>query len=596
MKTIRQSEPNDLTELRRVLSARLSHQAVVAELGQVALGGLELGRLFDLAAELVCEVLDVEFSEVLRRSSSGESLVVVAGNGWGDQVLVGETTVPCGHGSQGGYALLADEPVIVKDLAGESRFAPGPLLTDHGVVCGMSVVIPDRDEPYGVLGVHTLHQRHFTVQDTDFLRLVAHIVGGAVQTDGFKQQIESQSRIQDRRLRYQVALAKCAEALLVSSGDDQQRRAAEALLSATEAAHVFVERNVMDPDLGFCSKTVAEFERPGLPGSEVDDPYWDLVPWDRMPTSRSYLERGEPFVVIPDQLEGVEYEQYAADPYPIASELNIPIFVDGEWAGLVAFSDIVVREWTDEDVSLLTTAARMIGAFWEREIARESLRHLLRSKDELIGSISHELRTPLTAVIGYGQILHQDDSGLSADERAEMISTILEESMDLANIVDDLLVAAMAEAGTLSVVNVPVDLRAQAAQVLETWSSEGAEHIELTGDAIRAGGDPARVRQILRNLISNAFRYGGATIRVNVSSDDSTVRVAVSDDGPGIPPEEREQIFGSYQRASQAPGLTDSLGLGLSISRKLARLMDGDLTYRHHHRESIFELVLPKVK
>jgi signal transduction histidine kinase len=394
-----------------------------------------------------------------------------------------------------------------------------------------------------------------------------------------------------------VALAECAEALLVSSGDDQQQQAAEALLSATEADHVFVERNVMDPDLGFCSKTVAEFERPGLPGSEVDDPYWDLVPWDRMPTSRSHLERGEPFVVIPEQLEGVEYEQYAADPYPIKSELDIPIFVDGEWAGLVAFANIsVARDWTDEDVSLLTTAARMIGAFWEREIARESMRHLLRSKDELIASISHEMRTPLTAVIGYGQILHQDDSGLSADERAEMIRTILEEGVDLANIVDDLLVAAMAEGGTLTVANVPVDLRAQTAQVLEIWPSEGARHIELTGTSIRAVGDPARVRQILRNLVSNALRYGGNTIRVNVSSDDSTARVAVSDDGPAIPPEERGRIFESYQRARQAPGLTGSLGLGLAISRRLARLMDGDLTYRYEAGESIFELLLPNAK
>lgn len=596
MKTTCPSLFSDLTELRSVLSTRLSHQAVVAELGQVALSGLELGRLFDLAVELLCEVLDVEFSEVLRRSSSGESLVVVAGSGWGDQVLVGETTVPCDQGSQGGYALLSDEPVVVKDLANETRFAPGPLLSDHRVVSGMSVVIPDRDEPYGVLAVHTLHRRRFTVHDTDFLRSVAHVIGGAVQADNLRQQIESQSCFQERRLRYQVALAECAEALLASRGDDQQRRAAEALMSATKADYVFVERNVVDPDLGFCSQTVAEIERPGLPYSEIDDDYWDLVPWDRMPTSRSHLERGEPFVVIPDQLEGVEHELYAADPYPIASELDIPIFVNGEWAGLVAFSDIVVREWTDEDVSLLTTAARMIGAFWERGIARENLRHLLRSKDELIGSISHELRTPLTAVIGYGQILHQEGSALPADERAEMIQTILEESLDLANIVDDLVVAAMAEAGTLNVVTVPVDLQAQTAQVLESWSSQGAEHIELAGASTRALGDPARVRQILRNLISNALRYGGNTIRVNVSSDDSTVRVAVIDNGPGIPPEEREQIFESYQRASRAPGLTDSLGLGLSISRKLARLMDGDLTYRRHQGESIFELLLPKAK
>ena len=216
MKTIRPSVSSDLTELRSAFSARLSHQAVVAELGQVALSGLELGRLFDLAVELLCETLDVEFSEVLRRSSPGGSLVMVAGSGWRDHVLVGETTIPCDHGSQAGYALLSNKPVIVEDLVNESRFAPGPLLTDHAVASGMSVVIAGRYEPYGVLGVHTLHRRRFTVDDTDLLRSVGSIIGGAVQADRFEQQIESQSRFQERRLRYQVALAECAEALLVS--------------------------------------------------------------------------------------------------------------------------------------------------------------------------------------------------------------------------------------------------------------------------------------------------------------------------------------------------------------------------------------------
>lgn len=230
----------------------------------------------------------------------------------------------------------------------------------------------------------------------------------------------------------------------------------------------------------------------------------------------------------------------------------------------------------------------------ERVHARKELEASLRSKDQLIASISHELRTPLTAVVGFARLLQDQASGLSGEERAEMIRTIAAEGADLTNIVDDLLTAAKAEAGTLTVVHVPVDLRAQTAQVLETWPHQQAGHIELTGTAVRAIGDPARVRQILRNLISNALKYGGNTIRINVNSDQTTTRIAVIDDGPGVPPDQQERIFEPYQRTDHTPGLTASIGLGLTIARQLARLMDGDLTYRHQPDQTTFQLTLPK--
>jgi signal transduction histidine kinase len=227
-----------------------------------------------------------------------------------------------------------------------------------------------------------------------------------------------------------------------------------------------------------------------------------------------------------------------------------------------------------------------------RETAESQLRDSLRSKEQLIASISHEMRTPLTAVVGFAQLLQIQDSGLSTEERAELIQSIADEGLDLTNIVEDLLTAAKAEAGTLTVVKVPVDLRANAAQVLETLNRH--QPIELVGSAVRVSGDPGRVRQILRNLISNALRYGGDEIRVNVI-DEPSPRVQVRDNGQGIHADERDRIFDPYQRAHDAPGLTASMGLGLTISRSLARLMGGDLTYRYEEGESIFELLLPRL-
>lgn len=231
----------------------------------------------------------------------------------------------------------------------------------------------------------------------------------------------------------------------------------------------------------------------------------------------------------------------------------------------------------------------------ERKAAEEQLRRIAKSKDELIASVSHEIRTPLTAVLGFAQLLRDEHGNISEPERTEMLEALLTQSNDVANIVEDLLVAAKADIGKLQVVHVPVGLYAQLSQVLEAWDREVAGRVEMSGDAVRCTADPARVRQIIRNLISNAVRYGGPDIHVNVGERDSVGYIRVSDNGEGVSQEDAERIFEKYERGSQLPGLTGALGLGLALSRHLARLMNGEVTYQRMEDRSVFELTLPLV-
>lgn len=579
---------SDSAALDGGFSACRSREAAAAELGQRALLTRDVDDFLGMAVGLVRETLDVEYAGVLHQPAVGEPLVLIAGSGWAKHVRTGETTVPCGHNSQAGCTLLSRETVIVEDLERETRFVASPLLVDHGVVSGMTAVIPGRDTPFGVLGVHSPRRRLFTPGDGDFLRLVANIVGIAVDNTRIVERVEQSGR-------YEGALAECAQALLASSGEDRIQRALEALLVATEATWVFLERNVIDAELGFCSQTIAEAAGPGARQVDWENDYWSLSSWDRMPISRASLEKGLPIVVIPESLEGIEGEQYARDPYPVKSELNVPILVDGEWAGLIGLSDQTeVRHWSDTDLSLLTTAARMFGAFWEREADRGLLAAASQAKDEFLASVSHELRTPLTAVVGFAEVLRNSEATMSAEERAQFLDIMVEQGADLTNIISDLLVAAKSDIGDLVVASVPVDLRAQTAQVLESLDRGQITRIGFVGDSVRAMGDPDRVRQVVRNLVSNALRYGGDAIRIVVLGGDATASVLVCDNGPPISEEDRELIFQPYERAHNAPGLTESIGLGLAISRQLARLMGGDLTYRHQHEEGIFELTLPR--
>ncbi len=226
--------------------------------------------------------------------------------------------------------------------------------------------------------------------------------------------------------------------------------------------------------------------------------------------------------------------------------------------------------------------------------AESRLHALVESKDELIASVSHELRTPLTTVLGYAELLRDEFARLTEGERTEAIETIANWGSDLANIVDDLLVAARADTGSLVVAATPVDLRNEAQQVVAgiRTRSDGRT-VEFHGGRLHAVGDPARVRQIIRNLITNAYRYGGDAIRVTVARQRGSVTLQVSDDGPGVPRERTDHIFELYGRAHMKAGVTASIGLGLTVSRVLARLMGGDLTYRREDGDTVFSLELP---
>lgn len=225
----------------------------------------------------------------------------------------------------------------------------------------------------------------------------------------------------------------------------------------------------------------------------------------------------------------------------------------------------------------------------QREV---ELRDLVRSKDQLIASISHEIRTPLTAITGFAQLLHQAGGDLTEAEKESYIRTLVEQGNELTNIVDDLLVAAKADLGSLAVVAVPVDLRAQLAQVLKAIDPEEIARIEITGGPVKCKGDPQRVRQVIRNLVTNALRHGGSTVEVQLRADSTGAHLLVIDDGVGVIAGQEERIFQPYQRAHETPGLTSTLGLGLHISRTLARLMGGDIVYRREGDRTIFQLTL----
>lgn len=222
-----------------------------------------------------------------------------------------------------------------------------------------------------------------------------------------------------------------------------------------------------------------------------------------------------------------------------------------------------------------------------------SLDRSRRSRDQFLASISHEIRTPLTSILGWSRLLRDEHSALGDAEKDEALRLIESEASEVTDIIEELLTAAQLGTGSLRVNSRSIDLAAEAEVVVAAKGLEPAEMIEVNGDASDAWGDPLRVRQIIRNLVTNANRYGGDETRINVSSEEPWCTLAVVDNGPGIPSDLEQQVFEPFSQLGSARGTEQPIGLGLTVSRHLAQLMGGDLSYRRESGATVFELTVP---
>ncbi len=232
---------------------------------------------------------------------------------------------------------------------------------------------------------------------------------------------------------------------------------------------------------------------------------------------------------------------------------------------------------------VMAFAAILVG--WVGERAR-TFEAMSNDKDLLLTTVSHEVKNPLTGVIGMAEILASNWETLDPGEGRELAGLIASEGHQVAAIIDDLLAAARLGAGTMVVESQPIELLGLVDAVV---NQHGVPVESAVGVPVTAVGDPARIRQILRNLLMNADRHGGGDQRVVLGADGRTVWIEVLDDGPGVPPEIEPHLFHPFVSG----GHHESTGLGLAVSRNLARAMGGDLLYRRQDGLTVFRLELP---
>ncbi|HET8655457.1 MAG TPA: PAS domain-containing sensor histidine kinase [Longimicrobiaceae bacterium] len=267
--------------------------------------------------------------------------------------------------------------------------------------------------------------------------------------------------------------------------------------------------------------------------------------------------------------------------------------------------DITARKLVEAERERLLEREREARA--ESERRREELERVTESRTRLMRGFSHDVKNPLGAADGYAALLEEGVLGELSEKQLESVRRIRRSIGSSLRLIHDLLEVARAEAGQVVIEPVETDVAGIAREIAEDFRAQAEAAGSRLGirasEPLPATTDPSRVAQVLANLLSNAVKYapgGQLTVTARRRSDGDGPRpgewiaVEVCDTGPGIPPERREQVFQEFTRLD--PDAQQGAGVGLAISRRIARLLGGEITLTSEvGRGSAFTLWLPRV-
>jgi PAS domain S-box-containing protein len=364
-----------------------------------------------------------------------------------------------------------------------------------------------------------------------------------------------------------------------------------------------------------------EWVAPNINAQITNEAMQDL-PWEPdLSRFRDVLYRNQ--VVHGQVSELAESEQEVLKGQDIISILLVPIFIENRMWGFVGFDDCTKEHvWSDTEISILRAACKGFGIAVQRERAEASLlaakeraemlnqklsveidrANLLatqaaeanETKSRFLANMSHEIRTPMNGVLGMCTVL----AGTKLEsEQAEYLSVIRKSADGLLGIIEDILDFSKIEAGKLQLEQVETNVVDLVEDALDLFSlsttDKGLDLLHHIDPDVpeRVMLDPTRLRQVLVNLLGNAVKFteeGQVILRVSVlpkNSDIVLIQFHVEDSGPGIDPSMQDHLFEAFnQLDSSTARKYGGTGLGLTISKKLAQIMGGDLTLKKSNK------------
>jgi PAS domain S-box-containing protein len=391
-----------------------------------------------------------------------------------------------------------------------------------GLLTGVGLPLIAREEVVGVIFVFRSYQGQFSREDRALLGAFASQAAIAVS---------------NARLYSQVA--------------DERRHLEGVLESAADG--IFI----LDPSYRFTRLNRASSRLTGYPAAKViGKEHSEVIRWSRREA-------------------GPTLEEAGAGGWPLSSTATL--YVEGDLIrmdGRPASVGITYAPTYSGDGRLLGVVANL------RDVTR--FREAEQLKSTFISIISHELRTPVALIKGYVGTLRRDDAAWEPEVVRDSLAVIEEEADRLAGLIDDLLEASRLQSGAPALTLGDVDLAVIARELAERFRTQSSRHsitVRLPAELPLVRGDEKRLSQVISNLLSNAIKYSpeGGEVQIQGRTTGKDVVVCVQDEGPGIPPVDRDRVFDRFFRSPEIARTTKGAGLGLFLAKAVVEAHGGSI-------------------
>jgi signal transduction histidine kinase len=289
----------------------------------------------------------------------------------------------------------------------------------------------------------------------------------------------------------------------------------------------------------------------------------------------------------------------------IGAYVAAPLIKNGEWVGTLAVHSIVSRNWKQNEIDLVKETAERTWIAMEKARAEDALRkseqqlkQLLQLRDDFIGIAGHELQTPVTTMKVFAEVAQEKLEERGSKEEGELMRRLNNQIDRLTRLINDLLDISKISEGKLAIYFEPTDLNEVIREQVEDIRRTATQQFRLQLNELPIiDTDKERIGQVITNLLSNAVKYspGDTTVTITSAAVNNGIRVAISDEGVGIAPEDHLKIFDSFYRVTaNNPSALPGMGLGLYISSQIVHRHGGTLTVESEPgKGSVFVMMLP---